>query len=99
MSKFDKILEQDLRMVILRALSEQPDYTCNESILNQIAERYGHVKSRDHMKSQLRWLEDVAAIELKDVEGFLIAILTRKGQDHVEGRAIIDDIKRPGPKV
>ena len=96
---FNEFEQQDLRLVILRTLAEQHDYTCNESILNQVAETYGHRKSRDHMKSQLRWLADVGAIKLKEIEGFLIAILKRNGQDHVENRLAIDGVKRPGPKA
>jgi len=96
---FEETMKQDLRLVLLRTLNEQPAFTCNESILNDIVKTYGHNKSRNHIKAQLRWLADTDAIEVKEVEGFLIATLKRNGQDHIEGLAIIDGIKRPGPKA
>lgn len=96
---FEDFERTHLRLVILRALADQSDFTLNESILQQVAETYGLRKTRDHIKGELRWLADVDAIELKEIEGFLIATLKRKGQDHIDGRIVIDGVKQPGPKA
>jgi len=97
MSDFAEWEQHHLRLTILRGLLDAPNYTSNESIIARVAESFGFRRSRDHLKSQLRWLADVGVIKLQETEGFLIAELLRKGQDHLEGRIIVDGIKRPGP--
>lgn len=91
---FRTIVDQDQRLVMLRALADQTDATLNESLLQRALDLYGHHASRDAVKAHLRWLDDVGAVRLTEVEGFLIARLTDHGLDHVERRVAIDGIAK-----
>ncbi|MBX3447525.1 MAG: hypothetical protein KF765_12295 [Parvibaculaceae bacterium] len=92
---FSKYLEEDRRLVILRSLKEQLDATLNEVMLQKALETFGHRVSRDVVKAQLRWLDEVGAVSLTEVGGYLIATLKARGEEHVERRGFIDGIAKP----
>lgn len=95
MSTYRDLVDQDFRLVLLRALADETDNTSNEAVLQRAAELYGHSKSRDYVRAQLRWLEDVGAVSIREVSEILIATLAARGLDHVERRVAIDGIGRP----
>ncbi|HHN73547.1 MAG TPA: hypothetical protein ENK13_05605 [Thermopetrobacter sp.] len=98
MTDYGEYVTRDLRLVLLRELAQQPQYTANETVLRLAAEAYGHKRTREHIRAQLRWLEEAQAVKLADMAGVLVATLTRRGLDHVEGRAVIDGVHRPAPE-
>jgi len=98
MTSYSEFATRDLRLVLLRELASQPDYTANEAVLHRVAEAFGHHRSRDHIRAQLRWLADVEAISVREVADVLVATLRSRGLDHVEGRALIDGVNRPSPE-
>jgi predicted transcriptional regulator len=99
MSDFTSFVLADLRLVLLRTLQGETDHTLNEVLLTAAAERWGHKRTRDAIKAELRWLAEVGAVRVTEVEGYLIATLTRRGLDHVERRSFIDGVNRPGPEA
>ncbi|RPN63287.1 hypothetical protein IPC1242_32240, partial [Pseudomonas aeruginosa] len=42
MTPYAEFLRQDMRLVILRLLSEMPGYRANSSMLNAALDHYGH---------------------------------------------------------
>jgi repressor of nif and glnA expression len=86
-----------LRLTILRQLHDDADYQINESLLRDAVRPYGFSPSRDAMRAELRWLEDMALVRIEDLGGFLVARLTERGADVATGAAKVDGIKRPGP--
>lgn len=92
---FDRFLDEDRRLIILRTLKEQLDATLNEVLLQRALSTFGHNVSRDVVKSQLRWLSDVGAVKVMETSGYLIASLTERGADHVARRSRIDGIAPP----
>ena len=92
---FSRFLEEDRRLIILRSLKDQLDATLNEVLLQLALETYGHRVSRDVVKAQLRWLEEVGAVSLTETSGYLIATLKARGDEHVERRGYIDGIAKP----
>jgi hypothetical protein len=99
MSDFRQYIAADVRLTILRELAVQPDYRLNETLLLRVLETFGHRKSRDYLRDQLRWLDEMGAVTLTEAGTVLIAELTRRGRDHVERRAVIEGIARPSPEV
>jgi hypothetical protein len=97
MSSYDKFIVEDRRLCILRALATMTDGTLNESILQRAVENYGHNVSRDVIKQDLRWLSEVGALSVREVAGYLIAVLSERGQDHVARRTAIDGVAKPKP--
>lgn len=88
-------LETDARLVILKELSKQNDGRLNETILDKVLDDFAYNRSREWLRTQLRKMEELGAIELKKVGTVLIASITRAGLDHVQRRSVIEGIARP----
>lgn len=95
---FEQHLTHDARLVILRALYQQTDGRMNEVILVKMLESFGHRRSRDWLRTQLRALEELGALRIDQAGTVMVATLSRLGTDHVERRAIIEGVARPSPE-
>lgn len=93
---YAELLRADIRLVILRSLSELPACRGNSSVLNTILDSYGHAVSRDNTKTELRWLEEQGLVTIDEAGAVLVATLTERGEDVARGRARVDGVKRPG---
>ncbi len=96
---YDQYLTEDARLVILKELAKQPGGSLNETLLTRVLDTYGHRRSREWLRTQLRKLEDLGAIRLSEAGTVMIGEITRAGVDHVERRAVIDGVARPSPGV
>lgn len=92
---FDDFLRMDLRLVILRILSELPSYRSNSSVLCTLLERFGHAATRDQVKTELRWLCEQGLLGVEEASSVLVATLSERGQDVAEGKARVDGVARP----
>lgn len=92
---FSEFLRKDLRLVILRVLSEMPSYRANSSVLSNMLHQFGHAATRDQVKAELRWLAELGLLALEEAGTVLVATLSERGQDVAEGRAVVDGIARP----
>lgn len=99
MNDFDHFLTLDARLVMLRTLAGQNDGRLNETMLHASLVTFGHNRSRDWVRQQMRHLDDVGAIKITEAGTVFIGSLTRLGQDHVDRRAIIEGVARPSPGV
>lgn len=95
MSDFNEFLTADARLVILRELAKQTDNRLNETLITAVLDAFGHRRSREWVRSQLRLLAEIGAISITEAGPILIAELKRAGQDHVDRRVILDGIARP----
>lgn len=93
---FQDFLRQDVRLVLLRVLTEMPAYRSNSSVLTSALERFGHAVTRDQVKSELTWLAEQGLVALNDLGGVSVATLTERGQDVATGRVVVPGVKRPG---
>lgn len=98
MSPFADLMASDLRLVILRLLSEDAGYSMNESLLQTAVAAYGHTVSRDRIRTELRWLEEQGLLAIAEVSTIFVARLTGRGADVASGAARVDGVKRPGPR-
>lgn len=94
MSYLDHVAE-DCRLIILKELSRQNDARLNETILNRVLENFGHLKTRDYVRTQIRRLEELGAVSVKEVGSVLVAELKQPGLDHVERRSFLEGVGRP----
>ncbi|HEV2556821.1 MAG TPA: hypothetical protein VGV17_23975 [Bosea sp. (in: a-proteobacteria)] len=92
---FDRIIREEARLVILRALEEQPDGRLNSELLRLTLESYGITKSRDWVHDELSWLREMGAVTVLVAGTVRVAAITAKGADHVGRRTIVEGIKRP----
>lgn len=96
---YEDYVEKDARLVVLRALHLQTDGRLNETLLTAELDRFGHHRSREWVRTQLRKLEELGAVRLAEAGTVLIAAITRTGVDHVERRSIVEGVARPSPEA
>ena len=88
-------LREHTRLIVLRALADEPNYTHNDAILADIAKSYSVDRGRDFLKTEIRWLENIGAVTVKELGSTLIVTATQRGVDHAERRIVIDGVRRP----
>lgn len=91
----DRLIREEGRLVILRALDEQPDGRLNSELLRVTLEQFGITKSRDWVHDELNWLQEMGAITVMIAGTVRVATLSAKGSDHVQRRVVIEGVKRP----
>jgi len=99
MTDYDSFMAEDARLVILKELARQTSGSLNETILQKVLETFGHTRSREWVRTQLRKLEELGAIALVPAGTVMIASLRQAGLDHVERRSLIDGVARPSLEV
>lgn len=92
-------LREHMRLIILRALAQEPNYTHNDAILDDIAKSYAVDRGRDFVRAEIRWLETVGAVTVKTMGSTLIVTATQRGVDHAEQRALIEGVRRPSAEA
>ena len=85
-------------LIVLKELAKQTDGTLNETILTAVLDSFGHNRSRDWLRTQLRTLGELGAIKVHEMGTVLIAEITRGGHDHLERRLFIEGVAHPSPK-
>jgi hypothetical protein len=91
------IIREHARLIILRELHQQSNYSSNDSMLQQVLESFGIAKSRDWIRGELDWLVDMGAVTKINAGSAVIVTLAPKGVEHVERRLLIEGVKRPSP--
>lgn len=94
----DRIIREEARLIILKALHDQPDGRFNSALIQRTLEIFGINMSRDWVHDELAWLATMGAISVTETGSVRIASLKPKGADHVERRQVIEGIKRPSPQ-
>lgn len=96
---YDQFMTEDARLVILKELSRQPDGRLNDALLEKVLDVFGHRRSREWIRTQLRKLEELGAVHVTEAGTVLVAAITRAGVDHVERRSFFDGVARPSPGI
>ena len=93
---FAEHMRDDARLRILQALRDQSDHQLGDPMLVHALDACGHRKSRDWIRTQLRAMAELGAVDiLTDTPAVMVVELTRAGADHVTRRGTIEGIKRP----
>lgn len=93
---FQDHLKEDMRLVVLRSLSELPTYRSNSSVLHSFVTRYGHSFSRDQLRTELHWLAEQGLLVIEENLGAVLVVkLTERGVDVANGLVITHGVKRP----
>jgi hypothetical protein len=96
---YPEFVTQDARLIILKELARQTSGSLNETILTAVLDSFGHRRSRDWVRTQLRQMEELGALRCVETGSVLIASITRSGADHCERRSFIEGIARPSPEA
>lgn len=99
MSGFAALLAEDRRLVILRTLAEDHDYSVNDFVLKRALAQLGHDVSRDVLRGDLSWLQDqrLLRVKLLDDGSIWVATATEDGVDVSRGRPH-PGVARPAPR-
>ena len=99
MVHFRTIVQEDIRLSILQALEQDPGYSHNDAVLQQVCEAVGHRISLDRVRTELDWLDEQGLVDLETVGPFKVATISTRGVDVARGRSIVSGVKRPRPGV
>lgn len=91
------LIRAEARLIALRALAEEANFSLSETLLVAVLEAFGISKSREWMREEMTRLDEIGAVTLRHAGSVMIATLTNKGRDHVERRLVIEGVKRPSP--
>lgn len=99
MSDFARLLAEDRRLVVLRTLAEDHDYSVNDFVLKRALASLGHDVSRDMLRADLTWLKDqrLIRVRLLDDGAIWVATATEDGVDVAGGRPH-PGVARPAPR-
>ncbi|MCR9218941.1 MAG: ArsR family transcriptional regulator [Alphaproteobacteria bacterium] len=99
MTRYSDHIAQDRRLVILRILAEDRDYSVNCSVMQMALKGWGHGESRDVVRGDFAWLAEQGLVSVEALcESVHVAKLTPRGHDVAKGVASVPGVKRPGPE-
>lgn len=93
--EFAEHAAQDCRLIILKALADEHDHRLNENMIVPLLKTYGHTKSREYVRTQIRKLGELGAIAVTEAGTVLVAELKQPGLDHLERSAFLDGVRKP----
>ncbi|WP_213664291.1 ArsR family transcriptional regulator [Stutzerimonas stutzeri] len=96
-TQYADFLRQDQRLVMLRILSEVPQYRANSSVITSLLGEFAHHPSRDQVKAELTWLGEQGLVKVEDIGSVLVVTLTERGADVAAGRASVPGVSKPRP--
>lgn len=96
----ETVLAEDRRLVILRTLSEVPQYALNESVLRKALDAMGHAVGHDVVRADLAFLREHGLVRVETLyppSGELWLVhLAEAGNDVARGR-LHPGVARRGP--
>lgn len=91
----NELIVADARLCILKELASQVDARLSEIPLQHVLDTFGIRRDRAWVRTQLRALDALGAVNLTEAGTVMIATLTKFGRSHVERRAVIEGVARP----
>lgn len=88
-------IRPDARLIILKALSGQPDLRMHSGYISKELMRFGIDRPREWIHGELDWLEQMGAVTLTKAGTVVVAMITEKGQRHLRLSITIEGIDRP----
>lgn len=86
------------RLAVLRALTEAPGHSLNDSVLAMLMEQLGLPVTRDQLRTQIGWLEEQGLVRVsRPSESLMVVEVRERGGEVAIGRAHVEGIQRPSP--
>lgn len=95
---FARIVREEARLIILKALGEQENETLSSSMIEDILPQFAIRQERPWIHQQMAYLRDMGAITIRDAGTVKIGILTNLGRRHLDRDTTIEGVKRPSRK-
>lgn len=95
----NQIKSEHVRLSMLLALSEEPDYTLNSALIGDVLKLFALRTARDEIHTELAWLERNGYVKINKLSSNTwVATLTTSGLDVAQGNITVPGIKRPSPR-
>lgn len=91
----DRIIREEARLIILKALAQQPDERLNSSILEAELASFGIARPRAWVHGEIAYLSEMGAVRAVEAGTVQIAELTDLGHRHLRRQIAIEGVKRP----
>lgn len=85
------------RLLILQLLQQDPDYSINDGLLQQLLRAQGYGVAIAVVRADLAWLEQLGLLSTNELPGCTVAILRNDGVDVASGVSTVPGIARPRP--
>lgn len=92
---FESRLREEARLVILRALAEQPNGTLNSSMMEPELTLYGIERTRAWLHQQITHLADIGGVKAHVAGTVMVATLTTLGRAHLARKTRLERVKPP----
>jgi hypothetical protein len=94
-------LAADRRLIILRALTEVPGASTNESVAQKAVAHFGHRVALDLVRADFQFLADLALVRIEKIQAqrgeLWLAHLLQRGQDVANGFATVPGVAQRLP--
>jgi len=91
------IQTENRRLAILQLLQKDPDYSINDTLLQQLLASLGYGVALAVVRADLAWLEQLNLISTNALPNCTVAILRGDGLDVATGVSKVPGIARPRP--
>ncbi|MCF7964009.1 MAG: hypothetical protein K9L79_00550 [Methylobacter tundripaludum] len=92
------IQSEHRRLMILQLLQKDPDYSINDTLLQQLLASLGYGVALAVVRADLAWLEQLSLIVTNPLPNCTVAILRNDGLDVATGVSVMPGIARPRPE-
>ena len=92
---YARIMREEGRLIILKALGEQVNESLNSSSLEPVLSRFAINMERPWIHQQIDYLEMMGAVTVLNAGTVKIATLTELGRRHLDRHYAIEGVKRP----
>ena len=91
----DRIMREQARLVMLKALGAQVDECLNSDLLVHELRPFGIRRDRAWVHGELAYMHEMGAITVMDAGTIKVACLTDLGRRHLDREVAIEGIQRP----
>ncbi len=99
MNNFERLMNEDRRLLILRLMNEDPGYQLNIYVLRPALQAMGHTVSHDKVETDLGWLAEQGLVTVGRASDVTVGKLTARGADVAQGLVTVPGVKRPEPEA
>lgn len=91
------VVTEHRRLALLQLLQQDPDYSINDSLLQQLLAAQGHGAGIAVIRADMAWLEQLSLLSISRLPGCCVAVLRAEGLDVANGTSLVPGIARPRP--
>lgn len=95
MSDMDTLIREQARLVMLKALAEQPRESLNSDLMIPQLAVFGIYVDRGWVHDEFAWLAERGAILVTKAGSVQVATLTERGHRHLRREIALDGVRRP----